>query len=141
MRAVFPQVGDSIILCMIKIFRGAGVVTPSNPLPPYEQFLPSLTPCFKTFLERSLNDPYPPPPHFKHLSIIPPLIHHPFPQKILIIHLLSSQTLLLLVGNSLLVIHKAKRLHMNGKFWLPPQVKSQRRFRKDNNCLKKFYIY
>ena len=42
---------------MIKIFRGAGVVTPSKPPPPYEQLLPLPTPCFKMFLERSLNDP------------------------------------------------------------------------------------
>ena len=34
----------------------------------YEQFLPLPTPCFKMFLERSLNDP--PPPHFKHLSLL-----------------------------------------------------------------------
>ena len=55
---------------MIKIFRGAGMVTPSKPPPPYEQLLPLPTPCFKMFLERSLNDP--PPPHFKHLSLLPP---------------------------------------------------------------------
>ena len=76
-----------IAMCMIKIFwGGAGVVTPSKPPPPYEQLLPLPTPCFKMFLERSLNDP--PPPHFKHLSLLPPHpIHHPFPPlKILIIH-------------------------------------------------------
>ena len=55
---------------MIKIFRGAGVVTPSKPPPPYEQLLLLPTPYFKMFLERSLNDP--PPPHFKHLSLLPP---------------------------------------------------------------------
>ena len=58
-------------MCMIKIFRGwAGVVTPSKPPPPYKQLLPLPTPYFKMFLERSLNDP--PPPHFKHLSLLPP---------------------------------------------------------------------
>ena len=57
---------------MIKIFQGAGVVTPSKPPPPYKQLLPLPTPCFKMFLERSLNDPPPPPPHFKHLSLLPP---------------------------------------------------------------------
>ena len=36
---------------------GAGVVTPSKPSPSYEQILPLPTPCFKMFLERSLNDP------------------------------------------------------------------------------------
>ena len=39
--------------------------------------------------------------------------------------LLSSETLLLLAGNSLLVIQKAKLLDMNSKFWPPPQVKSE----------------
>ena len=89
--------------CMIKISR-AGVVTHSKPPPPYEQLLPLPTPCFKMFLERSLNDPltphhptsyihhcYPPSPSTTplHTSItVPPLpIHHPFPPlKILIIH-------------------------------------------------------
>ena len=37
--------------------------------------------------------------------------------------LLSSETLPLLAGNSLLVIQKAKLLNMNSKLWLPPQVK------------------
>ena len=41
---------------MIKIFRGAGVVTPLKPPPPYEQLLPLPTPYFKMFWERSLND-------------------------------------------------------------------------------------
>ena len=45
---------------MIKIFRGAGVVTPSKPPPPYEQLLPLTTPCFKMFLERSLKTPHSP---------------------------------------------------------------------------------
>ena len=40
---------------MINIFRGAGVVTPSKPPPPYEQILPLPNPCFKMFLERSLT--------------------------------------------------------------------------------------
>ena len=43
--------------CMIKIFQagrsGDTLKTPS----PYEQLLPLPTPCFKMFLERSLNDP------------------------------------------------------------------------------------
>ena len=60
----------------LKFSRGAGVVTPSKPPPPYEQLFPLPTPYFKKFLERSLNDPHPhfkhPPPHFKHLSLLPP---------------------------------------------------------------------
>ena len=63
--------------CMIKIFRGAGMVTPSKPPPPYEQLLPLPTPYFKMFLERSLNDT--PPPHFKHLSLLPPPHPPPLP--------------------------------------------------------------
>ena len=60
--------------------RGAGLVTPSKPPPSYEQLLPLPTPCFKMFLERSLNDLPPPPPHFKHLSLLPPVPnHHPCP--------------------------------------------------------------
>ena len=74
-------------LCIIKLFRGAGVVTP--PSPPRTTFAFTHLP-FKMFLERSLNDPHPhhptssifhcyPPPH-------PPPLPSP-PQKILIIHL------------------------------------------------------
>ena len=67
---------------MIKIFRGGGrggdtFKTPS----PYEQLLPLPTPCFKMFLERSLNDPH---PHYHTSSIFhcyPLPIHHPFPRK------------------------------------------------------------
>ena len=58
------------------------MVTPSKPPPLYEQLLPLPTSCFKLFLERSLNDP--PPPHFKHPSLLhcyPLPIHHPFPPK------------------------------------------------------------
>ena len=45
--------------CMIKIFWGAGVMTPSKPLPPTNKF--RLYPfSVKMFLERSLNDPHPP---------------------------------------------------------------------------------
>ena len=73
---------------MIKIFRGGrGGDTLKTPSP-YEQLLPLLTPCFKMFLERSLNDPHPPPPHFKHLSLLPPPHPPPLPPlKILIVHL------------------------------------------------------
>ena len=35
--------------CMIEIFRGAGVVTPSKPPPPYEQLSPLPTPVFRCF--------------------------------------------------------------------------------------------
>ena len=71
--------------CMIIIFWGDRVMTPSKPPPPYEQLLPLPTPYFKMFLERSLNDP--PPPHFKHLSLLLPTPSTtPTPKKILIIH-------------------------------------------------------
>ena len=57
--------------CMIKIFRGGrGGGTFETPLPPTNNFRLYPHPCFKMFLERSLNDP--PPPHFKHPSLLPP---------------------------------------------------------------------
>ena len=56
-------------------------MTPSNPPPPWQLF-PLPTPCFKMLMERSLNDPRPPPPHFKHQFTATPLpIHHPFSPK------------------------------------------------------------
>ena len=59
--------------CMIKIFWGAGV-----------QLLPLPTPCFKMFLERSLNDPHHPTSSIFHCYPVP---HPPPPSlKILIIH-------------------------------------------------------
>ena len=73
---------------MIKIFRGGrDGDTFKTPFPLRIAFaLP--TPCFKTFLERSLNDLHPPPPHFKHPSLLPPSPSTtPPPLKILIVHL------------------------------------------------------
>ena len=70
--------------CMIQIFRGAGLVTPSKPPPPTNNFCLHPPPAVKMFLERSLNDP-----HHSTLSIFhcyPLPIHTPFPLKILIIH-------------------------------------------------------
>ena len=55
-------------MCMIKIFWGGGVVTPSKPLP-------FTHPCFKMFLERSLNDPHHPTSSTFHCY--PLTIHHP----------------------------------------------------------------
>ena len=83
------QLALAVAWCMIKIFRrGRGDDTFKSPSP-YEQLLPLPTPCFKMFLERSLNDPPPPPTHFKHLSLLPlsPSTTPP-PLKILIIHVL-----------------------------------------------------
>ena len=70
---------------MIKISRGAGVVTPSNPPLPCEELLPLPTPCFKMFLERSLNDPHPTTPLQASFTAIPSPSTTP-PLKILIIH-------------------------------------------------------
>ena len=62
--------------CMIKIFQGGrGGDTFKTPSPLRITFA-FTHPCFKMFLERSLNDP--PPPHFKHLSLLPA---HPIPPK------------------------------------------------------------
>ena len=65
--------------CMIKKNflgggRGGDTLKPGHT--PYEQFLSLPTPCFKMFLERSLNDP----PATPSPSTTPP------PLKILIIH-------------------------------------------------------
>ena len=63
------------------------MVTPSKHPPAYEQLLPLPTPCFNMFLERSLDDPNHPPPHFKHLSLLlPSPSNTPSPLKSLIIH-------------------------------------------------------
>ena len=77
------------LMCMIKIFWGAGVVTPSKPPSPTNNFC-LYPPCFKMFLERSLNDPH---PHHPTSSIFhcypshhPPPLPPPSPLKILIIH-------------------------------------------------------
>ena len=61
--------------CMTKIFGGgAGVVTPSKPPPPMNNFRlypPPVLRCFWKDLSMTL------PPHFKHLSLLPP--PHPPP--------------------------------------------------------------
>ena len=76
---------------MIKIFRGAGVVTPSNsnPLPPTNNFCLYPPPVFRYFWKDPLMTPQPPPPHFKHPSLqLPSPSTTPFPPplKILIVH-------------------------------------------------------
>ena len=76
-----------------KNFRGGRDGDTFKTPSPYEQLLPLPTPYFKMFLERSLNDPHPPPSHFKHLSMLAPASTTPSPLKILIIHL---QTLVFL---------------------------------------------
>ena len=98
---------------------GAEVLTPSKPPAPYEQFSPLPIPCFKMFLERSLNDP--PPPHFKHLSLLPPPHPPPLPNpiKILIIHTWPSSTVFYFIGRSenwMIVQEKcAKILNLSSK--------------------------
>ena len=61
-------------------------MTPSKPPPPYEQLLPLPTPCFKMFLERSLNAPHPHHPTSSIFHCYPSLSTTPSPLKILIIH-------------------------------------------------------
>ena len=63
------------------------MVTPQTPLSPYEQLLPLPTPCFKMFLERSLNDPHPTTPLQASFTATPSPSTTPSPLKILIIHL------------------------------------------------------
>ena len=63
------------------------MVTPSKPPSPYEQRLPLLTPCFKMFLERSLNDPHHPTSSTFHCyPPSPSTTPSPPPLKLLIIH-------------------------------------------------------
>ena len=45
---IIPWFWEKTEKCMIKIFRGSGVVTPSNPLP-YEQLVPSPPPVLRCF--------------------------------------------------------------------------------------------
>ena len=65
-----------LVSVWLKFSGGQGWWRPSKHPPPYEQLLPLLTPCFKMFLERSLNDPH---PRFKHLSLLPPPHPPPLP--------------------------------------------------------------
>ena len=88
-------------MCMIKIFWGrAGVVTAFKPPPSFEQLLLLPTPCFKMFLERSLNDPPTTPLQASftatpsHPPPLPPLkilITHYFPLKHFIIDDINYQ--------------------------------------------------
>ena len=64
--------------CMIKVFGEGGRGTDTFKPPPLcEQLLPLPTPCFKMFLERSLNDTQHPTSSILHCYPLP--IHHPFP--------------------------------------------------------------
>ena len=63
--------------CMIKIFRGAGMVTPSKPPAPYEQLSPLSTPCLRCFWKDLFMTPtLPPTSRIFHCYPLP--IHHPF---------------------------------------------------------------
>ena len=76
---------------MIKIFRGAGVVTPSKPPPPTNNFFLYPPPVFKCFWKDPLMTPT---PHFKHLSLLPPPHPPPLPpQKFLSYTRWSLQTI------------------------------------------------
>ena len=63
--------------CMIKIFRGAGVVTPSNPLPPMNNFCLYPPPVFRCFWKDPLMTPHQPTSSILHCYPLP--IHRPFP--------------------------------------------------------------
>ena len=80
--------GMMVTECMIKIFRGgAGVVTPSKPPPPTNNFCLYPPPVLRCFWKDPLMTPTP-PLHFKHLSLLPPPHPPPLPHplKILVIH-------------------------------------------------------
>ena len=78
--------------CMIKIFWGEGVVTPSNPPPLYEQLLPLPTSCFRCFCKDPLMTPHPHQPTSSILHCYPIPIHPP-PLKSLIIHKVIKNSL------------------------------------------------
>ena len=64
---------------MIKVFRGAGVVTPSKPPPPTNNFCLYPPPILRCFWKDPLMTPHHPPPHLKHLSLLPPPHPPPLP--------------------------------------------------------------
>ena len=64
-------------MCMIKIFWGAGVVTPSKPPPPYEQLFHLPTPYFKMFLKDPLMTPTPTTPLQASFTATPPTTPSP----------------------------------------------------------------
>ena len=76
---IFFEIQCPFIATTIKIFLGGGrggdtFKTPS----PYEQLLPLPTPCFKMFLERSLNGSHPHHPTSSIFHCYPLPIHHPY---------------------------------------------------------------
>ena len=64
---------DVKIKCMIKIFRGGqGWWHLQTPLPPTNNFCLYPSPVFRCFWKDPLMTLHPPPPHFKHPSLLPP---------------------------------------------------------------------
>ena len=66
---------------MIKIFRGAGVVKTSKPLPPTNNFCLYPPPVLRCFWKDPLMTPYPHHPTSSILHCYPLPIHHPFPKN------------------------------------------------------------
>ena len=79
--------------CMIKNFRGSGVVTPSKPPPPTNNFCFYPPPVLRCFRKDPLMTPTPTTPLQASFTANPLPIHHPFPLKILIIHMMGCQFL------------------------------------------------
>ena len=65
--------------------RGGDTFKTPSPPPPTNNFCPYPTPVLRCFLERFLNDPYHSTSSILHCYPLP--IQHPFPPKILIIHI------------------------------------------------------
>ena len=78
----------SLFRCMIKIFRGAGVVTPSKPLPPTNNFCLYPPPVLRCFWKDPLIHPTPTTPLQASFTATPTpsTTPSPSPLKILIIH-------------------------------------------------------
>ena len=85
----------------LKFSGGQGWWDLQNPPPPCEQLLPLPTPCFKMFWKDPLTTPTPTSSIF-HCYPLP--IHHPFPLKILIIHLSALSLKLALFFKAFLTI-------------------------------------
>ena len=75
--------------CMIKIFWGAEVMTPSKPPPPTNNFCLYPPPVYECFWKDPLMTSTSHHPTSSTFHCYPLPIHHPFPLKILIIHICS----------------------------------------------------
>ena len=87
-----PDENNYVLLCMIKIFRGAGVVTPSKPPLPTNNFCLYPPPVLRCFWQDPLMIPPPPTtPLQASFTATPSPSTTPSLLKILIIHIVKFQ--------------------------------------------------